>query len=123
MRQFETGAIRDTDKGKLDYEGFNDPLVDRVFAEYMHKHRIQTNGELRTSDNWQRGIPKDEYIKSAQRHNVDWRLHHRGYSKEAKESLIDALCALRFNVCGYLREVLREGQSQIEHAELQEQPK
>ena len=72
VRQFKTGATRDTDEGKYDYEGFISPLVLERFAQYMHKHRKQSDGNLRASDNWQKGIPKDAYIKSAWRHFVDW---------------------------------------------------
>ena len=64
MRLFESGAIRDNDDDKLDLEGFYSPLVVKRFAEYMHKHRIQADGGLRASDNWQRGISKEVYIFS-----------------------------------------------------------
>lgn len=107
MRQFETGATRDTDEGKFDYEGFYSPLVVRRFAEYMDKHRVQADGNLRDSDNWQKGMPQDAYMKSGWRHFMDWWLHHRGLGRLASEALEDALCALLFNVQGYLYEVLR----------------
>ena len=68
VRTFDTGATRDTDDGKLDYEGFISPLVLERFARYMHTHRLQPDGTLRDSDNWQKGIPRDQYIKSAWRH-------------------------------------------------------
>jgi hypothetical protein len=106
MRQFKTGATRDSEEGKFDYEGFLSPIVLKRYAEYMHKHRLQTDGKLRDSDNWQKGIPKDAYIKSAWRHMMDWWLEHRGY--ESREGLEEALCALMFNVMGYLHETLKE---------------
>src|SRR5262249_20215749 len=59
-RIFKTGATRDTDTGKLDYEGFLSPLVLKRYAEYMHQHRVMKDGAMRASDNWQRGIPLDE---------------------------------------------------------------
>ena len=108
MRQFETGATRDTEEGKLDYEGFLSPIVIKRYGEYMHRHRKQADGELRASDNWQKGIPKDAYIKSAWRHFMDWWLHHRGFGKWAREKLEDALCAIIFNASGYLHEFLKE---------------
>lgn len=103
MRQFDTGATRDTDAGKYDYEGFLSPLVLRRFGEYMHKHRKQADGNLRDSDNWQKGIPKDAYMKSAWRHFMDWWTAHR-------EGRVDeeALMALLFNVQGYSYEVMKE---------------
>ena len=106
MRHFETGATRDDEDGKLDYEGFISPLVMKRYATYMHRHRVQADGKLRSSSNWQKGIEKDAYIKSATRHFMDWRLHHDGFPREANEELEDALCALMFNVMGYLFETL-----------------
>lgn len=102
IRKFETGATRDTATDKFDYEGFLAPQVLKRFAEYMHKHRQQSDGSLRDSDNWQKGIPLDAYMKSAWRHFMDWWTAHR-------EGRVDeeALCALLFNVQGYLFEVLR----------------
>ena len=105
MRKFKTGATRDTDIGKNDYEGFIDPLVIKRFGDYMSKHRIQADGKLRDSDNWKKGIPKDAYIKSAWRHFLDWWMEHRGY--KSREGIEDALCALMFNVMGYLYEILK----------------
>lgn len=106
MRYFDTGATRDSDDGKLDYEGFLSPIVIQRYSEYMHKHRLQSDGELRASDNWQHGIPKDAYIKSGWRHFMDWWMEHRGYP--SREGLIDALCGVLFNAMGYLHEVLKE---------------
>ena len=103
-RQFETGATRDTDEGKFDYEGFLSPLVVERFGAYMHKHRHQSDGTLRDSDNWQRGIPLTAYIKSSWRHFLSWWKHHRGYPSEEIE---DTLCAVIFNASGYLHEILR----------------
>ena len=105
MRKFETGATRNTDDGKLDFEGFLSPAVLRRFAEYMHKNRVQADGQLRAADNWQKGIPKDAYMKSGMRHFFDWWENHRGVSNADLE---EALCALFFNVQGYLFEVLKE---------------
>ena len=72
MRKFDSGATRDADTNKHDYEGFYSPLVMERFGAYMHRHRVQADGNLRDSDNWQKGIPKDAYIKSAFRHFMDW---------------------------------------------------
>lgn len=113
MRQFDTGATRDTDAGKNDYEGFYSPLVVEAFGDYMTKHRIQADGKLRDSDNWQKGIPKEAYIKSLWRHFLDMWFLHRGYKridKQTKEELTmkEVLCAILFNVQGYLYEILKE---------------
>ena len=107
IRQFETGATRDQDTTKYDYEGFISPIVLERFAEYMHANRLQKDGNLRDSDNWQKGIPKAAYMKSMWRHFFDVWLHHRGMGYKTKEPLEIALCGLLFNVMGYLFEVLK----------------
>jgi len=109
IRQFNTGATRDTDAGKNDYEGFFSPLVIQKFGDYMTKHRKQSNGDLRASDNWQKGIPKEAYIKSAWRHFLDVWMEHRGIP--SKDGLEEALCALMFNTMGYLYEILKDKES------------
>jgi len=111
MRNFSTGATRDKDENKYDYEGFLSPLVIKRFGQYMHKNRLQADGKLRDSDNWQKGIPQDAYMKSAWRHFHDWWSNHRGYGATDFEGnnvdIEDALCALLFNIQGYLHEELK----------------
>jgi len=106
MRKFKSGATRDSNQDKYDYEGFLSPIVLEKFAEYMHKHRIQTDNTLRDSDNWQQGIPLDSYMKSGWRHFMDWWKEHRNL--ESRDGIEDALCGLLFNTMGYLYEILRE---------------
>lgn len=105
MRKFDTGATRNTDEGKLDFEGFLSPLVLERYGQYMHKHRMQADGNLRDSDNWQKGIPLAAYMKSGWRHFRDWWREHRGYPTD--EGIEEALCALIFNASGYLHEHLK----------------
>ncbi len=110
MREFETGATRDTDTNKIDPEGFLSPMALERYFEYMHSHRKQSNGELRNSDNWQKGIPLDAYMKSGWRHFFDWWRWHREDPIEIKgeKSFIEeALCAVIFNAFGYLHEILK----------------
>ena len=106
IRSFDTGATRGADRSKLDYEGFLSPLVLERFAVYMDKHRTQADGKRRESDNWQKGMPQDSYIKSGWRHFMDWWKEHRGI--KTKEGLENALCAVLFNVQGYLHEHLKK---------------
>lgn len=107
IRTFKTGATRDTDKSKADYEGFLSPLVIKRYGEYMNKHRLQPDGNLRDSDNWQKGMPRKEYVKSLNRHFMDIWLIHRGFGKEARtDDMEEALCATLFNIMGLLYEVL-----------------
>jgi len=111
MRYFDTGATRDTDEAKLDFEGFLSPETLEAFAKYMHKHRKQADGKLRDSDNWQKGIPFSAYMKSKWRHFFDtWKFHRQG--RELSDEMIDALCAEWFNVQGYLHELLKERHKQ-----------
>lgn len=115
MREFDTGATRDSDENKLDYEGFLSPRALRRYAEYMHKNRKQADGKMRASDNWQKGIPKDAYMKSLFRHFMDvWALHRAGIS--ADEDLREALCATIFNAFGYLHEDLTLPANWVEEA-------
>jgi hypothetical protein len=109
IRTFESGATRDIDQNKPDYEGFLSPYVIKRFGKYMHKHRKQSDGSLRDSDNWQRGIPLEQYMKSGKRHFIEWWATHRGLPPE--EELEDTLCALLFNVSGYLHEILKKKNS------------
>lgn len=106
IRTFPSGATRDTDDNKLDYEGFLSPLVIKTFAEYMNKHRKQTDGKLRDSDNWQRGMPKEEYVKSLFRHFVDLWMFNRGY--KGRDTIEEALCGIMFNSMGFLHELEKE---------------
>lgn len=106
VREFNTGATRDTEEGKLDYEGFLSPRVIRAFGEYMNKHRKQSDGSLRASDNWQKGIPRDVYIKSLWRHFFDIWTEHRGLG--SREGMMDALMGTLFNVMGYAHEYIQE---------------
>mgnify|MGYP000902556370 CR=1 FL=1 len=106
-REFPSGATRDKDEGKFDYEGFLHPLVLMRFAAYMHKSRHRPDGSFRDSDNWKRGIPRAAYMKSKMRHDMDLWLHHSGLPRHATESAEDACCAIMFNVMGYLLELMR----------------
>ena len=130
MRTFASGATRDIDNGKLDYEGFINPLCDHSFARYMHLHRKQSDGKMRDADNWQKGFGPDVAIKSLVRHMEDLKLLNRGYyvyeyrngdyverivSKEPMRKPMefyteitkeDACNAIRFNVEAYKLDIL-----------------
>jgi hypothetical protein len=109
MRTFETGATRDSETGKIDYDGYLSPLVHKRFGEYMREHQTQADGKIRPSDNWKKGIPLSAYMKSGWRHFLVWWDCHHGNGTQ--EDLENALCALYFNVGGYLHEVLRKKQT------------
>ena len=102
MRAFITGATRDSDDNKIDFEGFLSPLVLKKYGEYMNKHRVQADGQLRDSDNWQKHFGDDHYavcMKSAWRHFHDLWMEHRGL--KSREGIEDALMGLLFNIMAY----------------------
>ncbi len=105
MRVFDTGATRNDDTNKPDYEGYLSPLVIESFGEYMLKHQWQADGKKRASDNWQKGFTFEVYMKSMWRHFMAVWKGHRGYSSSEKK--IEDLNALLFNVQGYLHEELK----------------
>ena len=111
VRTFETGATRDVDQSKLDFEGFLSPLVVKRFAEYMHKNRFLRDGSIRESDNWQKGMPLSVYMKSLWRHFFAvWASHRLGDLDLHEEEL----CAMLFNTQGMLHEVLKAKQKVAE---------
>jgi hypothetical protein len=112
MRSFDTGATRDTAEGKLDMEGFTHPMVMKQFAKYMNMNRLQSDGQFRDSDNWQKGIPKDAYMKSLRRHHDELWLAHRGFPTTS--GMIAALCGIIFNANGYMHEILKESDWQLQ---------
>lgn len=114
MRTFETGATRDSEEEKLDYEGFLSPLALEAYARYMHKHRTQADGSLRDSDNWQKGIPLSSYMKSLWRHMIAlWTLHRAG--KGDSGAFDEALGGIIFNAFGYWHMRL-QGEESLEKA-------
>lgn len=136
IRTMDSGATRTSDKGKFNYEGFFNPGIMAVYANYLNKHRVQADGKLRDADNWQKGMPLEVYMESAIRHLIDAWAHHRGYvvckeitdDKREKTHYVipgnstatglgkgftrvdpyDSLCAILFNINGYILEMIRK---------------
>jgi hypothetical protein len=106
VRQFSSGATRDTDDTKADPEGCFHPLVIKAVSDYMAKHSYLPNGTRRPADNWQKGMPRAQWRKSLERHWLDARLHDKGFPDQARETMVDALCAIIFNAQGRLLEEL-----------------
>jgi hypothetical protein len=115
IRKFESGATRNSDHGKYDYEAFNCPLVDEFYAKFMHGHRFLEDGTMRDGDNWQKGIPVDQLLKSLARHFMDVRLHHRGFPEKTVETMEDSLCAIIFGAKAMLRAKLLEAKPKELH--------
>lgn len=121
IRSFDSGANRDVDTSKYDYEGFLNPLALQAFGAYMHKHRRIADGSLRASDNWQKGIPQDVYMKSLVRHTVDLWAEHRGYAANSQAcppigDKRELCCAIIFNAMGYLKELLDPAEINLDKA-------
>lgn len=117
MRVSETGATRNVDTHKNDYEGFLSPTVIQAFGDYMHSHRKQADGNLRDSDNWQKGLKPEWYMKSMWRHFLDvWSIHRdiARFDETGKEiDIVEALCATLFNVQGMLHEELKKRKGSV----------
>ena len=115
IRTFDTGATRNPETGKNDYEGFLSPAVLRAYGDYMTENRVLADGSRRDSDNWQRGIPRDVYLKSLLRHLIDLWLMWRGFGvapdvrngREIPWTYERLCCAVMFNVMGFLHETLK----------------
>jgi hypothetical protein len=107
VRTFDSGATRSPIADKLEYARFFDSRVLKRRAEYMHKHRKQSDGQIREPDNWKRGIPLGSYHDSLTRHIKDIDLHMQGYDSEAEEDFETAVVAAMFNLEGMLFEILK----------------
>lgn len=113
IRQFDTGATRDTDVNKPSYIKALSPIVLQNYVEYLGRHRLQSDGNLRNWDNWKNGIPQDVYLDGLGRHEMAvWLLCH-GFPASDNHGLVtlkDSLCGVIFNAQGMLHEILKEEQ-------------
>ena len=110
LRTFLSGATRSPDEGRDDPEGYLYPLVIDRFNEYMTKHRVQSDGSLRDSDNWQKGMPRAAWMKGLLRHVLHLWTRHRGFPVRDEGAAANAeedCCAIIFGAQGYLLELLR----------------
>ncbi|MCI0559646.1 MAG: hypothetical protein MN733_14225 [Nitrososphaera sp.] len=109
VRQFSTGATRDTGSNKPQLSLYISPLVLKRYGQFMLKHQRQSDGTIRAGDNWQKGIPGSVYLDSEIRHVLDFWLWQRGFQEEMVEpgNIEDALCAIIFNASGQLHEILK----------------
>jgi hypothetical protein len=121
MRNFDTGATRDSDEGKNDYEAIMHPLCIEAYGDYMTAHMKQADGKMREGDNWQKGFGENHLnvcIKSCFRHFMDlWKIH-RGIKvldkKDGHEvNAIEACCAILFNINAYLLWVIQANERKL----------
>jgi hypothetical protein len=113
MRQFETGATRDTadHPEKPSYYKALSPIVLREYVKYLGRHRMTANGNMRGWDNWKKGIPTDVYMDGLLRHTMAaWliRQGYKSYDNNGEVTLKDSLCGVLFNTIGHLHEILEE---------------
>lgn len=116
IRKFDSGAVRDTNIGKLEYARFLSPLALKKFSEYMNKHRTLADGSTREPDDWKKGFPLQSFMDSMFRHVVDVWLIHEGHESIRPETgekieLDEALCGVMFNSMGYLHEILKKSKN------------
>ena len=120
-RTFETGATRNGNKGKYEFDKYVNPINELSYAQYMKSHQV-INWEYRPWDNRQKGIPFDSLFESAYRHMqtlcllyqwydvyeieengefdwivVDWGEPVEWGSNVHKKDFIEQLNAIRFN--------------------------
>lgn len=101
---YSSGATRDSREGKPVFDKFLSVQVLRSYGAYMHEHRKQSDGRLRTGDNWKHGIPENDYLESMFRHFLDvWESHENGDRRQLEESLN----AVLFNAIGMQHENLK----------------
>jgi hypothetical protein len=111
VRAFDTGATRSSDAGRYDPEAFLSPIVIERFSEYMQANRVQPDGSVRSGDNWQKGIPREAYVKGMWRHVLHLWTRHRGFVVQDPMAAPDMeadLCAILFNAQGLLFEILKD---------------
>jgi hypothetical protein len=75
----------------------------------MHKHRKQSDGGLRDSDNWQKMFGEKHLevcMKSMWRHFLDLWMFHRGY--KGRDTIDDAINGILFNITAYYYKILKD---------------
>ena len=111
MREFDSGALRDTNENKPNYAGFFSPLVLKRFGEYMLKHQQLPNGQRRNADNW-KGLFGDNHMQvcheSKRRHDMDLDLIMDGYENLSRDTLDEVLCAIMFNTMTMLYKIEKD---------------
>lgn len=117
MRTFPSGATRDAEEGKLDFEGSLSPEVLWEFVAYMQRHSVMADGSWRPADNWKKGWDRSVSLKSLLRHVWDLWLLHRGNVVVRPEdghevSIDDALGGAMFGVMSYWLQLLKERSGQ-----------
>lgn len=98
VREFETGAKRDSDKDKEDYIESVSWLTLMRYAKYMKVQEVRYG-----RGNWKKGIPIEEYEKSLLRHIQKYIANK--YDHANLEPEVDHLSAAFFNLQGLIHEL------------------
>lgn len=111
LRVADTGAIRNSDIGKIRYQGALSPLVLEAYGKYIEKHSLLPDGTHRDNKNWQKlfGTPEEHRqvcIESFWRHFIDILKEHDGY--QSRDGLYEALGGALFNLNAYWFSLLKE---------------
>lgn len=97
VRNFPTGAMRDTEEGKAHFVECLSFLAMARFGRYM----LTCEGKY-PPDNWRKGIPVKEYEQSMMRHIHKYFANK--YEGASFEPEVDHLSAALFNLRGILHE-------------------
>lgn len=101
MREFETGAVRDSGEGKEDYIETISWSAFKRYAQYMTGKKKKYG-----QGNFKKGIPIDSYEQSLVRHLQKYLSNKYEDGNNEKEE--DHLSAILFNVFGIMHEELRD---------------
>ena len=96
-KQFDTGAVRDTDEGKEDYIESISWLTMKRYANYMKEQEVKYG-----RGNWIKGIPISSYEQSLMRHLQKYLANK--YNGGSFEIEVDHLAAAMFNLQGLIHE-------------------
>ena len=111
MEQFGTGATRSDTSRRNDPEGYLSSIAIERYCEYMTKHRVQADGSIRDSDNWQKGMPFGRALKGLWRHLMHLWIRHRGFNPSdefAAADMEEDLCAIMFNTQVMLHQLVKD---------------
>lgn len=101
LTKFKSGAIRDTEEGKVDFVETISFTAHERFARYMTSKKKKYG-----TGNFKKGIPIESYEKSLLRH-VDKYFRNK-YEAGNDEPNEDHLAAARFNIDGIMHEEWRK---------------
>lgn len=116
VEKFAGGATRSDSSDRYDPEGYFSPIAWERIAEYLQKHQVQADGSIRESDNWQKGVPAERFMRGLWRHMLHLWIRHRGYvpmDPNAGEDIEEDLCAIAWNAQGMLHFILKAKQEEL----------